>query len=212
MKRRDSLKYLAAGSVGAGLLITHCGPPEPPAAAPAGEGHGPHHQHGGQEYALSPEDQKLMAERFFTDHEMATIKVLADLIIPADERSGSASEAGAPEFIEFMMKDEPKYQTQIRGGLAWVDAQCMKRYEKAFIACEPAQQTALLDDIAWPEVARPEMQPGVAFFNRFRDLVATGFWTSQMGIADLGYQGNVPNAWAGAPQEWLDRLGVSYDA
>ncbi|TAE50289.1 MAG: gluconate 2-dehydrogenase subunit 3 family protein [Bacteroidetes bacterium] len=212
MKRRDSLKYLAAGSVGAGLLLTNCGPDEKAATTPPADEHAQHnHSHGGQEYQLSPEDQKLMAEQFFNEHEMKTIRVLGDLIIPADEQSGSASDAGVPEFIEFMAKDQPKLQTPLRGGLRWLDAQSIRRYEKAFVDAAPEQQTAILDEIAWPKIAKPEMSQGVRFFNQFRDLVATGFFTSKIGIADLKYDGNRPNQWDGAPKEWLDRLGVSYD-
>ncbi|MEZ4825668.1 MAG: gluconate 2-dehydrogenase subunit 3 family protein [Bacteroidia bacterium] len=207
LSRRESLKYIALGSVGAGMAITAagCGPETPPDHS--------EHQHGSTsgESALSPEDQKLMSEKFFTDHEMATITVLANLIIPADEHSGNAQEAGVPEFIEFMMKDQPQQQTPIRGGLRWLDVESLGRFEKAFVDLEENQQKQILDDIAWPDSALPEMSQGVAFFNRFRDLVATGFWTSKMGIADLHYMGNVGTVWNGAPQEWLDRLGVGYD-
>ncbi|MEZ4775025.1 MAG: gluconate 2-dehydrogenase subunit 3 family protein [Bacteroidia bacterium] len=207
LSRRDSLKFIALGSVGAGLALTSTGC-EPENKTPEHS----EHQHGTQPegMTLSPEDQKLMAERFFTEHEFATVTVLANLIIPADDRSGNAQDAGVPDFIEFMMKDQPHQQTPIRGGLRWLDIESLHRFEKAFVDCDETQQKQILDDIAWPDSALPEMSQGVAFFNRFRDLVASGFWSSKTGIADIQYIGNVGNVWTGAPQEWLDRLGVSY--
>ncbi|MBA4145149.1 MAG: transcriptional initiation protein Tat, partial [Cytophaga sp.] len=63
----------------------------------------------------------------------------------------------------------------------------------------------------WPEKAKPAMQYGVAFFNRMRDLTACGFFTSKIGIKDLGYAGNTPNQWDGVPEEVLAQYGVKYD-
>ncbi len=131
--------------------------------------------------------------RFFTAHEYATVRVLADMIIPADDRSGSASEAKVPEFIDFMMTDGPEpRRVGMRGGLAWLDTESRKRHGATFIAATTAQRAALLDDIAWPKKAPATLGPGVAFFNRFRDLTAAGFFSSELGHRDLGFQGNVP--------------------
>ncbi len=150
--------------------------------------------------------------QFFTSHEYVTVRVLADLIIPPDARSGSASDAGVPEFMDFIVLDQESRQTSMRGGLAWLDAQCRKRFDKTFVECTPDERRAVLDDIAWPERARPEMSHGVAFFNSFRDLTASGFWTSRIGIEDLQYQGNnfMPE-WTGCPPEALNKVGVRYD-
>jgi gluconate 2-dehydrogenase gamma chain len=149
--------------------------------------------------------------RFFTPHEYQTIRVLVDLIIPKDERSGSATDAGVPEFMDFMMIDQPTRQVAMRGGLAWIDVECQQRYDKTFLDCLSAERTAVLDDIAWPQRERPETSHGVAFFTSFRDLTATGFWTSRMGIEDLQYMGNRSVAgWQGCPEEALRKLGVSY--
>ena len=147
---------------------------------------------------------------FFTPHEWATVRVLVDLIIPKDERSGSATDAGVPEFMDFMMGDQPARQTAMRGGLRWLDTECRRRYDKQFVACAPAERTAVLDAIAWPAKAQPEHSHGVAFFNSFRDLTASGFWSSKMGIEDLQYIGNMPAAWNGCPAEVLQKLDVSY--
>jgi gluconate 2-dehydrogenase subunit 3-like protein len=148
--------------------------------------------------------------KFFTAHEYATVRVLVDLIIPKDDRSGSATDAGVPEFMDFMMGDEASRQTPMRGGLAWIDRECEDRFDKRFLDCSAAERTAVLDDIAWPAKAKPEFTHGVAFFNSFRDLTAAGFFSSKMGVADLQYLGNtmVPE-WKGCPDEAMKRLGVT---
>jgi len=148
--------------------------------------------------------------KFFTAHEYATVRILVDLIIPKDDRSGSATDAGVPEFLDFMMADEPARQTAMRGGLAWIDRECLRRYDKPFTACAAAERTAVLDDIAWPQRARPEHSHGTAFFTSFRDLTASGFWTTRMGIDDLQYLGNVGVAeWKGCPEEVVKKLGLT---
>lgn len=150
--------------------------------------------------------------KFFTATEFKLVRVLADIVIPKDERSGSASDAGVPEFMDFMMIDQPARQVAMRGGLAWLDVECQERFDKTFLDCADAQRTAVLDDIAWPERAHPSRAHGVAFFNSFRDLTAAGFWTTRMGIDDLQYMGNRSVArWNGCPDEALKKLGVSYD-
>ena len=149
--------------------------------------------------------------QFFTPHEYQTVRILVDLIIPRDERSGSATDALVPEFMDFIAHDLSGLQTPLRGGLAWLDLECGERLGKRFVELDEAQRRALLDDIAWPAKARPELSQGVAFFNRFRDLTATGFWSSKMGVEDLGYIGNTAVAeWKGCPDEQLKKLGVSY--
>ena len=139
---------------------------------------------------------------------MATISVLADLIIPKDEHSGSASDAGVPDFIEFIVKDEPEHQLPMRGGLHWLNLQCMNRYNNGFKDCSLQQQTELINEIAFPAKAKPMMQSGVAFFNKMRDLTAIGFFTSKMGIQDLGYKGNSPGKWEGVPKDVLEKYGL----
>lgn len=152
------------------------------------------------------------AASFFTPHEMRSVTLLADLIIPRDARSGSASEAGVPAFIDFMMVDRPDLQLPIRGGLAWLDAETRRRFGHAFIDAADAERTAILDDIAWPARAPATLAHGVVFFNRFRDLVASGFWSSRMGVDDLGFMGNtVVPVWNGCPEPVLRQLGVAYD-
>ncbi len=214
MDRRSSLKALAIGSLSAGALLDACKQPENKEAgstAAAGGENAWDASSGRQPFEIA-RDKKMLADKFFTDHEMKTIAILADIIIPKDEKSGSATDAGVPDFIEFIVKDMPRHQTPMRGGLTWLDYQCMKRYNNAFANCSNAQQMEMVDELAWPSKAKPEMAQGVAFFSLMRNLTATGFFSSKIGIADIGYQGNTPNVWDGVPDDVLKQYGVSYDA
>lgn len=149
--------------------------------------------------------------RQFTAHEWETVRMLVDLIIPRDARSGSATDAGVPEFLDFLLGDDPDLQTPVRGGLAWLDHECDDRYGRTFVACGDAERAMVLDDIAWPRKAEPQHSAGVAFFNCFRDLTASGFFSSRMGVHDLGYIGNTfVSEWKGCPPEALAKLGVNY--
>jgi gluconate 2-dehydrogenase subunit 3-like protein len=151
--------------------------------------------------------------RYFSPAEWRTVRILVDLIIPRDERSGSATEAGVPEFMDFTLGDRESMRQWVHEGLAWLDAETGRRFNKTFAECAPAQRTALLDDIAWPKRAPADLQSGVRFFNRFRDFTASGFWSSKMGVQDLGYIGNTPQAqWKGCPPAALRKLGVNYKA
>lgn len=153
------------------------------------------------------------ALKFFTPHEYATVHMLVDMIIPQDERSGSATDARVPEFMDSMLAEaSERTRTEMHGGLAWLDSECNKRYTTNFLRSTVAQREAVLNDIAWPKRARPEMAHGVAFFSSFRDLTASGFFSSEMGYRDVQYKGEVFNPdWNGCPPEALAKLGVSYD-
>ena len=149
--------------------------------------------------------------KVFTSAEWRTARVLVDLVIPRDARSGSATDAKVPEFMDVFMETRENMRNWMRTGLAWLDGECNKRFSKAFVACDDAQRKAVLDDIAWPGRARQEMQAGVRFFNNFRNFTASGFWSSQIGVRDLQYMGNRPTAtWSGCPAPALDKLGVRY--
>lgn len=206
MKRRDSIKAILVGSVATSVLVDACKPAEEKkvttTAATASTIDRTKEE--------ADNEAKLEAEVFFTEHELATIAVLSDIIIPKDDISGSATEAGVPAFIEFIVKDMPHHQTPMRGGLRWLDMESFERYQKAFKDCDSKQQLALVDDIAYPEKAKPEMQRGVAFFNMMRNLTASGFYTSQIGVKDLGYAGNTPTQWNGVPDDVLKQYGLAY--
>jgi gluconate 2-dehydrogenase gamma chain len=148
--------------------------------------------------------------KFFTAHEWRTVRLLVDLIIPRDEHSGNATDAGVPEFIDFMCVDDLTLQVPVRGGLAWLDHASKERFGSRFVSVSDAQRTALLDAIAWPAKAAPADVQGVAFFNSFRDLTASGFYSSRMGVHDLKYLGNTfVTEWKGCPPEALAKLGVN---
>lgn len=152
--------------------------------------------------------------KVFDPHEWQTIHVLSDLIIPADQRSGSATQAGVPEYIDDMLNLRGGNQlAEIRGGLTWLDMECNRLFEHDFIGCSEAQQKQILDRIAYPGKAAPEDSNAAAFFSQLRDLVVSGFFSSKIGVADLPYLGNkmLPE-WDGCPDNVLERLGVSYDA
>jgi len=207
MKRRESLKAIGLAGLASGLLLDSCRPDTAKAPTPPAAGETPADEAGRQPYELA-RDKKLHADTFFTPHEMATITTLADIIIPKDEKSGSASDAKVPEFIEFIVKDMPEHQLPLRGGLRWLDLQSATRFGQPFVACTGPQQLELVNKIAYPKRATPDMQAGVAFFNRMRDLTATGFFSSKMGMADIGYVGNAPNRWTGVPPEVLKQYGM----
>ena len=199
MDRREALKTLSLGTLAGTFALTGCKNEPEKEAKQLQEKFWNH---------VTEEDLEMWDAQFFTDHEFETVRQLGNIIIPADERSGNAEDAGVPEFIDFMMMDRPEYQTPIRGGLNWLDYQCESRFNKSFIDCSPVEQTQILDKIAYPETAEPDMQAGVNFFNRFRDLVASGFWSSKIGIEDIGYMGNQPYDWQGCPDEALHHLGL----
>jgi len=207
MDRRKSLKAMALGTVSTGLLLDACKTADKNAVP--GQAATP-------EFTMdrAPEevirDRKLKSEKFFTPHEMSTLGVLANIIIPADEKSGSATDAKVPDFINFIVNDMPEKQVPMRGGLRWLDLQSNKRYEKPFIDCNSQQQIAIVDDIAYPNKIKPGMEQGVAFFSQMRSLTASGFYTTKIGIEDIGYMGNKPNQWNGVPDEVLKQYNLSY--
>jgi len=194
MERRDALKFLGAASLAAIGLAA----PDVARAA---------------EYARSALEQGSPVYKpvYFTPAEWPMVRTLSDLVIPKDAHSGGAIEAGVPEFMDFIMTEFKDNQKWMRPGLLWLNNECMKRFKKSFVACTPDQQKKILDEIAFPKKAAPAMKPGVQFFSRFRDMTASGFFTSRIGIADIGYKGNtiVPE-WTGCPDAQLTKLGVSY--
>lgn len=172
------------------------------------------------------------APKFFTPHEWATVLVLVDIVIPRDERSGSATDAKVPEFMDFILMDplaEPRQresnQVQMRGGLAWLDRECARRFAgRSFLEASEAERTEVLDAIAYPKDSSPAADAGpedatlrlarashgIAWFNAFRDLTASGFWSSAMGVKDLEYLGNTMLAeWKGCPPAVLAKLGLT---
>ncbi len=212
MDRRKSIKALTIGTMSAGVLLEACKNKE-------GDKKVTELEAGGEQdkkFTIDRmEEEKQHYERvtsttFFTPEEMATITVLGDIIIPKDDVSGSASDAKVPDFIEFIVKDMPEHQVPVRGGLRWLDMQSLKRFDKGFKDCSKEQQIQIVDDIAYPNKIKPGMEQGVAFFSYMRDLVVTGFYTSEIGVKDVGYVGNKPNQWNGVPEEVLKQYNLAY--
>jgi gluconate 2-dehydrogenase subunit 3-like protein len=177
--RRDILKTLALGAVGGSVLqvipaeaaeYVHRMVHREKAAAPAG--------------AYTP--------KYFSAPQYATLVALCDAIIPKDEKSGGAVEAGAPEFIDLLTSENDEYQLRLGGGLFWLDNFCTDRYGTTFAECKPEQKKEVLDLIAFRKNAKQNraLSQGVAFFSFLRRLTCDGFYTSKIGIADLGYIGN----------------------
>ena len=206
MNRRQSLKALSISSIGVGLLIQSC-----KTDSNEVDHSNVNNAAGLQEFEIE-RLKKLYAEPpFFNEHERSTLIVLADLIIPKDAVSGSASDAKVVDFIEFIVKDIPDHKIPMRGGLKWLDMYCLNKYEQSFIGCTNAQQLELLEQIAYLDKTIPALHQGEVFFNRMRDLTATGFYTSAIGIKDIGYAGNVPNKWEGVPKDVLQQYNLKED-
>jgi hypothetical protein len=148
--------------------------------------------------------------RVFDDHQWKTVHVLSDLVIPADERSGSATQAGVPEFLDDWLAfrteqdDNDRLQAQILGGLMWLDRESASLFSQDFADASPEQQKQLLERIAYPSHFAPEDAAGAAFFDEFRDLTVAGFFSSKVGVADLPYLGNIAvMEWKGCdPKVW----------
>ena len=193
LSRRAALQLLAGAPAAAALVWT-------PAEARQA------HDHAGAALAAKAGPFK---PRFFTAHEYATVAVLVDLIIPRDERSGSATDAGVPAFMDFMMIDQPRRQIAMRGGLAMIDRLAMDRCGRRFVTATDRERRLLLDEIAYTSNPDRGLSQAIAFFSSFRDLTASGFWSTKIGVADLRYQGNVfVSEWTGCPDAALKKLGV----
>lgn len=179
VSRRDILKTLALGAVGGSVLQVI--PAEAAAFA---------HQTVRKEKAAAPAGK--YAPKFFSAHQYETLTSLCDTIIPKDERSGGAVEAGAPEFIDLLTSENPEFQLNLGGGLSWLDNTCADRYGKTYLESTPEQRKEILDLIAYRKNAKqnPSLAQGVAFFAFLRNFTCDGFYTSKIGIADLAYIGN----------------------
>lgn len=209
MNRRETIKSLLLGSVAAGIALNGCAPDgsaTKEVAVP--ETDQPLY---GRTEKEKERDKKILSETFFNEHELATIAVLCDIILPKNDIHGSATDAGVPDFIEFIAKDMPYQQTPIRGGLMWLDNYCNKNYGNDFMNCTNEQQLELCDKIAYPSKTSEELLQGEKFFTRMRNLTLTGYYTTEMGIKDLGYKGNMPNVWDGVPEDVLAAHGLQYD-
>lgn len=213
MDRRDSLKTLLVGTIAGATLgstiacKTEVKDVKDTITTVTGEGL----------YGRTPSeiahDEKVRSETYFNEHELATIAVLCDIILPATDTAGAATEAEVPAFIEFIVKDLPYHQLPLRGGLMWLESESNRRFNKEFITCSNTEQIQIIDDIAYPDPdgKKPEMAAGIKFFNLIRNLTMTGYYTTRMGFDDLEHNGNYANVWDGVPADVLKDHDVDYD-
>ena len=153
-------------------------------------------------------------DRILTPLELRTVTVLCDTIIPADDKSPAASAVGIPDFIdEWVSAPYPNQvadRDKIRPGLAWLDKEANKRFQKAFADLDQPEINAICDDICFTQKAKPEFKEAASFFAKMRDLTAGGFYSTPEGWKDLGYVGNVPmTEFPGPPPEVLKHIGLA---
>jgi gluconate 2-dehydrogenase gamma chain len=179
ISRRDLLRNLTVGAAAGSVLQMI--PAEAAALA---------HQVVHQAKVASPTGN--YTPKFFSPHQYETLRFLCGTIIPKDEKSGGALEAGAPEFIDLLTSENEEYQLEFGGGLMWLDNFCTDQYGTVFFNSTAAEQKEVLDLIAFRKNAKadPTLSQGVAFFARLRQMTCDGFYTSKIGIDDLQYVGN----------------------
>lgn len=205
MNRRENLKLLFTGSVGAGLLLTGCEPEKTAVQNPILTGGTP----GGRTEEEKIRDAKLLGETFFTEGEKKKLDTLVDIIMPADSESPAATELKVTDFIDFIMLDQPNYQTPMRGGLMWLDFEADEKFGKKFNELSKSEVIEIVEEVAWPQKAKPEYEGGVRWFNMLRNLTCSGYFSTEAGWKYMGYVGNQPNVWDGVPQNVLDKHGLS---
>ncbi len=149
----------------------------------------------------------------FTPAQRRTVAVLADLIIPADEHSPSASSVGVVDFIDEWIsapyRPQRKDRKLVLAGLLWIDAEANLRFGRPFADLTVAEQTQIADDICYTYDASAVHLEGARFFSLFRDLTAGGFYTTPQGWKDVRYVGNVPLlTFPGPPESVLRKLGI----
>ncbi|WP_350293646.1 gluconate 2-dehydrogenase subunit 3 family protein [uncultured Croceitalea sp.] len=213
MDRRKSLKAIALGSVATGLAAHGCKPGEEKSEVVDVKTHEPAEWRTDYENKILSEIKA--GEDFFNEHQRETMTVLCDLILPPSDEFKGASDADVVSFIDFMARDteSEKMQTDLKGGLMWLDHKCNTENGVVFKSATEAQQKAILDEIAYynPKTPENERPFEVNFFSMVRNMTMSGFYTTKIGIEELGYKGNMPNVWNGVPQDVLDQHGVSYD-
>ncbi len=140
----------------------------------------------------------------FASGEWATLLHLCDLILPADDVSKGALDAGCPQYIDLLASGSTELSTLLAGGIQWLDATAQKRHARPFLGLTAEQQTALLDILAYRKNDSPELSAGIRFFDLLRRMTVDAFYTSKIGIADVGYMGNKGMTKFEVPLEILD--------
>lgn len=186
MKRREALKAIVIGGAtatvgGAGKVLRAAEPPEEAAI---------------DRVSASSAAPAAFTPKYFSEHEFAVISRLADLIIPRDTGPG-ALDARTPEYIDLQISEMPAAQTQVSGGVQWLDRYSTERFAKTFLDCSQGQQTEILDQLADGKTVPPELASARSFFVLVRALTCDGFYSSKLGFEDLGYKGNTAVEWHG---------------
>ena len=213
MDRRKSLQTLILGgaAAGSGLVFNSCktenGESVDEAISQSAE------KYFGRTPAELERIENLNTEQLFNAHEMETIAALSVVILPPKEPHGGPIEAEVPALVEFMGKDIPSMAPTLLGGLMWLDHKSNTEFGTEFKSATLEQKKQICDEICWHDTDIPlDKQPlEIQFFYTMRGLTVTGYYTSKVGIAELGYKGNQPNVWDGVPQDVLDQHGVAYD-
>ncbi|MBM3793706.1 MAG: gluconate 2-dehydrogenase subunit 3 family protein [Acidobacteria bacterium] len=157
-----------------------------------------HHGHGVAAPAPAAKHQAYLAP-----HEFATLRILCDLILPADDTSPAASATGASEYIDRLCRGSVRIARTYDGGLVWLDATCAKLHGVPFREAAEGQRIAILEKIAYPEKTPPEWQAGAVFFDWVRKMTLDGYYTSPAGYRDVGYQGGKGMTTYQVPEEAL---------
>ena len=213
MDRRDTLKWILAASAGPLLQRTALGGGQAANAPALGGKTGQAVGYGSDPDLLTRYQAGDVWPLVLTPAQRHTVTVLCDVIIPADDHSPSAPAVGVVDFIdELVSAPYPRQQhdrTVIEEGLAWLDAESTRRFAAEFASAKLTDQIALCDDICDAAKVTEPFATAAAFFARFRDLTASGFYTTPVGFKDLGYVGNVPLLkFEGPPQDVLRKLGL----
>jgi hypothetical protein len=143
------------------------------------------------------------APKALSAEQFRTLERLADLIIPVDGGKPGAVQAEVPAWIDSLLAVNEELKARYTTGLAWLDQSMQRRHGSDFVSATPAQQTALLDQIAFQKNRSPELNPGIDFFVLARRMTVDGFYTSPTGMRDI-YMGNMPVAEFKVPQEAYD--------
>jgi hypothetical protein len=205
MDRREAIKWMLS-AVGSVALLDHDA---------LGQSRAPI---GGAGYGVDPNLLKAykpgdLWPLAMNTAERRTAAVLCDVIIPAEGVTPSASALHVHDFIdEWISAPYPAHQRDralIVQGLGWMDEESARRFGNPFHRIAMQEQHAICDDICYEPKAKPEFKKAAAFFRRYRDLTAGGFYTTPAGMKDMGYVGNVAlPAFNGPPKEVKARLGV----
>jgi len=208
--RRTAIKWMLTAAASTTVLgRIELGAQDPAAASPvAAKGYGTDPD---MMRAYKPGDFWPLT---FTDAQRAAAAALCAIIIPADDFSPSAADLGVHDFIDEWISapypDQQRDRPVIVDGLAWIDAESQRRFEKTFAELDDGTKSAICDDVCSVERAALELKDAARFFARFRDLTAGGFYSTPEGMRDIGYTGNVAlGAFPGPPQRVLERLGLA---